>query len=276
MPFIENVPRLTENIVPGMRGTWQSRGLRYWFPGGPWKAETLMRSHGRLPLDMTAQGTPTRVPTAMGMGWSFSTTPDYWYVGSSIITPPFSVACWFRETETSMPLDRGIWATSNTAGTSYIVGEIDDTAGGGELQVQVYNGSTFYGNTTRAVQLNTWQHGVWTFTTGAATVYLNGGSDSGTFSTTIPSTFNGFSIGAFRFGSSTSDKFQGNITDFRIYDYTLTLAQIRGLYNPLTRWDLYGVVDAVYSQARVEALTGGPFPHHIPRMLTGGMPVGMN
>lgn len=275
MPFVESADRLVHpNYQVGMSPSWQSKGLQYWFPGGPYDAESAMRSYGRVRLDLTAQGTPTRVPSSMGKVWSFATTPDYWYASTQIITPPFTVACWFRETEASMPLDRGIWGTSNTAGTSYIVGEIDDTAGGGELQVQVFNGVTTYGSTTRAVQLGQWQHGVWTFTTGAATVYLNGGSDSGTFSTSIPSSFNGFSIGAFRFGSSTSDKFQGNITDFRIYNYTMSLSMVRGLYDPRTRWDLYRSLSAESVQLKQQT-DGGPFPHYTRRILTGGMPVGV-
>ncbi|TXH59159.1 MAG: LamG domain-containing protein [Desulfurellales bacterium] len=261
MPFVEGADRLVHsNYRIGMFPGWQSKGLRYWFPGGPYDAESTMRSYGQVRLDLTAQGTPTRVPSSMGDVWSFTTTPDYWYVGSQIITPPFTVACWFRETETSMPLDRGIWATSNTAGTSYIVGEIDDTSGGGELQVQVYNGVTTYGKTTRAVQLGQWQHGVWAFTTGAVTVYLNGGSDFGTFSTAMPSAFNSFSIGAFRFGASTSDKFQGNITDFRIYDYTMTLQMVRGLYDPRTRWDLYRMASQDPVKVSPPAAAGGSGP----------------
>ncbi len=98
---------------------------------------------------------------------------------------------------------------------------------------EIYSGGLYRGPATSTVAIGTtaWSHVMCTFDGSTITVYVNG-TNTGTSS--FSGSMTGSSSNAFAIGEDTSTGttfFTGLIDDVRLYNYTLTQAQIRAIYN---------------------------------------------
>lgn len=231
--------RKHRNQVEGIvRPSWQSKGLVAWFP---WLVSmrdgNLVSKVGNRVL--STSGVPTKRKNTVGDIWRCATSgPDYFYSGAVIATPPMTITGWFFPEEDSQSTYRCVYAHARTDGNRWALVEIESDAAGGRLDLRMFNGAFANVTSTKRVIKNQWNFFVAVLETSTSKIYLNeeAGNQVSHSNTTD---LNGYSIGAFRYGSTTSDTYLGGIGDYRIYNFAFTPDLARALYDPRTRFDLY-------------------------------------
>jgi hypothetical protein len=225
----------------------QARGLVHLFPPAPFGFDRTFKSVGPRGAVFSAQGSPTVKPTAFGPTHYF-TTNNYWYIGSPLITAPCSLTGWFYCTEDPLSAYRCLFAFSDANGLRWNLLEIESDGAGGRLDLRMFNGGLANVTSDATVTKNAWNHFGVVFNSGNARIFLNGvGATS--VSHTVTTAVTQFSVGAFRYGTNTSDVYNGYIADLRMYSIPLTDQQVLATYLPQTRWDLYERRRSDYSKA---------------------------
>jgi hypothetical protein len=155
----------------------------------------------------------------------------------------FTVALWLNPTSTN--LDR--FAIGKMGGSNNRGWQLAALNGTNDLSIDYF--SAISNGTDRSLQvanvlpLNTWTHVAFAFDGAAGTesIYVNGVLQSPVTSTstlpTVPAVLNGVNSSPFRVGhrggtSSTVGGWIGGIDDVRVYDETLTAAQVQALLEP--------------------------------------------
>ena len=144
-----------------------------------------------------------------------------------------------------------------SGGTDYITGNYGLSNTGG-LEFYKNGASNFFGvyiggqsiTSSTAVNLNAWNHVVVTRTSGAGVLYLNGvACGSGTISNSIVGSLN-WTIG--NGPDYTSEAFDGNIDEVKVYNRALLASEISAQYNaPKARLD-YGDIRFTSSNGNTE------------------------
>jgi len=166
--------------------------------------------------------------------FSFDGISDFVNTGSSTTKAlPMSVAMWINPGSSFSP--RGVIYSNYDGSTTngfYIRLETS-----GKFQIDCYYkpAGTYYrtllNQTGSALPLNQWSHCVFTFDTSYVKSYLNGGpadAQVGTNSQGIGFTSSFDTLLAY--STAISDYFSGKISQARVYDVTLTQAEITALY----------------------------------------------
>jgi hypothetical protein len=170
----------------------------------------------------------------------------------------FSVALWLKATDTTTSR----FAIGKMGNNGQRGWQITSPAGTTDLNIDYFstlsNGSDRSFSFTNALPLDTWTHFVFTFdgTTGTEAAYINGVAQTLTnLSTvpTVPAVLNAANTAPFRVGhrggnQSSVGGWVGGIDDARVYDQTLTAAEVQALLAPVTQphagdFDLDGDVD---------------------------------
>jgi hypothetical protein len=188
-------------------------------------------------LDITSVGTCATSGTAWGNGAtgkynasvSFDDSDDYISVASpNLPTGDFSYSAWF-----------------NSTGGSDVILAVSDGSGGDELRIrkdssniiQVLLNNTQRIQTTQSVTLGVWNHVVVTRSGSVVKAYINGRLDptTGTDGTALNFSTCPLLIGADNdtsgCTSSTANFFKGQIDEVQVFNYPLTDAQVKLLYN---------------------------------------------
>lgn len=191
-------------------------------------------------------GTCQTSSTAWGSGASgkysasldFDGTDDYIDTGSSsfnFTTQPFSVSAWVYSDDLGSGVNAEIAATdkanSPTSGWGFLLVGPNEN-----LRLVTRGTSPSNIDSGSSVPINTWSHVAATFsgTSGTVALYINGVvNKTSTYTGSITSAACNLQIGR-RFSSScsaTAVYFNGKIDDVRIYNYALSAAQVRKVYN---------------------------------------------
>lgn len=145
---------------------------------------------------------------------------------------PFTLSAWINRETTSLT---GTIMSKYTTSSNQREWYWAVNSSGGVQLVTYPDGINGQGlTTTQQINTNTWYHLVTTFDTdGTVKHYINGQLDStSTFaSTTIFHGGGSARIGHLQQGGTNNNPFNGKIDDVRIYNYALTSAQVKTLYN---------------------------------------------
>jgi len=169
----------------------------------------------------------------LGNSFDFDGSDDYVNTGSSTTKAlPMSVEMWINPGSSLSP--RGVIYSNFDGGTTN--GFFIRLETSGKFQIDCYNkpAGTYYrtliNQTGSALPINQWSHCVFTFDTGYVKAYLNGDLDAqvATNSQGIGFTSSFDTLLARRAGG---DYFNGKIGQVRVYDATLTQAQVRQNFN---------------------------------------------
>lgn len=217
----------------------QARGLVCWLPlPGPRRGGYLDRAQRRT-------YTPNNGPVWTADGWFGESlllddvANQYLSVsGIPVAGYPLTVVGWFRSDD--ITTNQGIVALSNTASSDLIW--IRANSGPAAIRLAVVVSGAVDGVNSTA----NWTDGAWNMACGvlaSATdraVFVNGrfkGTD--TSSAAFPSSANLTTVGAVVDAGSVGIKLSGKVADVRIYNRALSDAEVWGLYDPATRFDLY-------------------------------------
>ncbi len=157
----------------------------------------------------------------------FDGTDDYVNLGSSstykFTTGAFTLAAWIKPTNTS---SRSIISNDDHSVTGYSM-----VLSGGKLRFITRGTTDNVTDSVRSISTGIWTHVavVYTGTAGQRLLYINGNLDtSESFTGSISSAVNNLFIGQL---SDDSFLYSGQIDDARVYNYTLSAAQMRKLFN---------------------------------------------
>jgi hypothetical protein len=208
-----------------------------------------------------AFGATTQAPTWTGDGEFVSVldfvraSSQYAELGQAGVTAaPLTLVCWFRSDDTTNAQTL-ISLASSTADEEYFrLRTAPDVAGGLRADTRNVSDGIQGADTTTAYSANVWYHGaaVWASPTDRR-VFINGGSKGTQSVTCTPAGINRTSLG--RLGRLTPTQYlSGRIAEARIYNRALSDAEVYGLYDPATRWELYRSLQrGVYSAAAAAA-----------------------
>lgn len=229
------------------RGSTQARGLVHWFPlVGEQRARDVVTGQRIDSIVSVPPFAATRIGMAADFvgGYyrdqgSFSPKEINWSAGVTM-----SVWCYPRTFPgNQFLLTLGDGGTSQRAfllllGTAVVRGQI------------IGNGQNEFFDSGSAIASNEWVHIVVTFQESspyARQAYINGevsGTSNNNAVDATPSGINGIAIGGLQ--HSTSGQFDGRMKDVRIYNRVLKEPEIRALYAPRTRWDLWRQPDQIF------------------------------
>jgi hypothetical protein len=193
---------------------------------------------GRYP--MTQGNTPTWV-WDNERGWVLSfddgSTEYLSYSGAVVSGPPTTLSLWFCSND--LTVDQTLITVCGSANDHELGMELRGTAGGDPIRGRVWNGSVFgSSDTTTGATVNTWHHACFVAASAASrTVYIDGGSSS-TNTNNSAVTVNTTAV-AGKLISTPEDYFSGLIDDVRIYNYAMNAGEVRALWAPETRRELY-------------------------------------
>lgn len=149
------------------------------------------------------------------------------------LAAPITIAAWVRILATGTQL--AIGAIESSPFSSYM--QIDRSSLNVFRAVTRTAGPTFgvaTGTTTTTVGLYYHVCGVFRSTT-SRSIFVNGRAEATNTTSNNPASLVDVQVGCLNAGTFMN----GNVADLRIYNRALTDAEVRSLYDPSTRWDLY-------------------------------------
>ncbi|OGC47516.1 hypothetical protein A2886_03265 [candidate division WWE3 bacterium RIFCSPHIGHO2_01_FULL_42_13] len=222
-------------------------------PVGHWKFDectgsTLNDSIGTRSAALTigASGTQTSAGTCTTSGaWSNGATGKYNYSMNFDGTDDYAVTSASLSNMFSNGISVSAWVKypnftnhnrtvtiENAAGTDYDVWlQANQTTG---LVQFGSGGATKYKNSSSALSVDTWYHilGVTDYTNGGTKIYINGRDNGGTVNATPTYTSSKGTLDIGRLMSASSASYgAGQFDDIRVFNYPLTAAQVRTIYN---------------------------------------------
>lgn len=228
------------------RDSPQTEGLVAWYPalhnpnltGG-----TVDLADGLFPLD-NVNGTPNTIADSatfpqMGPVFDFvSGANDYLFRNEAVLTVvPVSFAVWFR-VEALTGGTQTLCELGQFGSQDRFILVFDDPTAGDPLICQAKQGATnANATTTTGVTVGQWHLATAVFeTTTDRRVFIDGGSKGTNATAATPAGLNRTHM-----ARSVSDGFNlnGQIAEVRIYNRALSDAEVRQMWEPRTRWDLY-------------------------------------
>lgn len=225
----------------------QAVGLLAWWP--MMGDLTNYFNHGRF--NLTADPSPAIVGAGQPInGAAMQFNGSAVYTSERVLTStgfPFSYTCWGLS-NVSGAGPRESCAVGTSIYTSAFLRAWYNLSWGsnsGSSQISVLSkdgGGTSYARATVDFTVGRWHHavGVWA-ANNSRRVYMDGANSAvNTDVRNFDSSVNRQSIGGVYHNTTTIEQpFDGRITDVRIYGKALTAAEVRAIYDPETRWDLY-------------------------------------
>jgi hypothetical protein len=234
--------------------SWQWQGLAAWWPLGDGPATCGDYAGRGLQYPLTRAGTFGRKPFfGGGAAYANAGTMANYLVGSPPVTAvPLTLACWFNVVDVTSFMNLVVLNRSGS-GDHYFTLCAGGSISGDPVYGEAANNSAFLGvQSSTGYTANTWRHGCVVFAANdARAAYLDGGNKgTSAASMTAPAAINQTVIGEYRGGGDPtgSGPLNGAMGDARVYRIALTDPQVRALYDPNTRFELYHRTGAkVYS-----------------------------
>lgn len=199
---------------------------------------------GHATYHMTKTGTLGSTPgPGGGLGYANTASSSNYlsYAGAVLTAVPCTMCIWFKPADTATTYDLmgvsktgafdAIFIETNPTGSSATVTARSDTSAGGVSAV-----------TTTTYQAGVWNHACATYLSATSrAAYLNGGGKGTNATSRTPGAATQTSLGMIQ-TTGVFGPISGGIADARIYNYSMTDAQVMALYDPQTRWDLYAAL----------------------------------
>ena len=219
------------------RASPQAVGLVGWWPVLASRGSSVLYSLAR-PYNGTLQSTTLTWETdsQMGMRLNFPRA-DAAYISTAFPAPttgPFTLAGWIRTANAGSY--RAILGCSANGGIEWRLNPSEQLE---LLQESVALVATSGGTVTTAA----WAHVALTWASGGAYVFYVNGQAAGSGTNNVTYSAGTFDIG--RHGTLSGEGYGGQIADLRVYERSLSDAEIWQMYAPQTRWDLYRVTPSV-------------------------------
>ncbi|HEB26397.1 MAG TPA: LamG domain-containing protein [Porticoccus sp.] len=219
--------------------SWQARGLVAWWPAI--RSQDL-RDFSKLTgsFDLTATGPTLTVDPEMGRVWLYNDASTEYFdrTSAAVSATPCTMCAWMKPDATHS----GTLVAVGSSSTDDYARIITSTDGKVKAQLQNVGAGGGKNAVGSAYSLNTWEHVTGTFVTATdMNIFLNGvGKVQDTTSIAFPG------VSRTSVGRTTRlnpvTYFSGHISDVRIYNRTLSDAEIYALYDSRTRWDLYAPI----------------------------------
>lgn len=223
----------------------QRQGLVAWWP---LSEPTGNAAFNTITGKSSALTGATWKPQHIGYCLNFSGSSQYVSLGQTTLAGSATLSLWVNATT---------WANGGAFGVNGIFGRGQwGSDGNGDIRVITYDfGGTAYirfqvytsGGDTQAMiasnayPTNTWHHitAVYDESQTTLNLYINGvlaatGSSSGTMSNVAKN----FAAGAYN-NNEANTGFNGKVADLRVYNRALQAGEVRALWAPETRWQLY-------------------------------------